>query len=498
MVATSRAPSLAEMADTVAASSVAVDRRALQVDAGDRIGDYVVEHRESSGGFGTVYRAHHVVDRRTVALKVLHPDLANSPGLVRRFRREVMTVNRIRHPNIVEVYELGELRDGRPFFAMEWIDGHTLETELHRRGALSVAEALAALENVADALAAAHELGVVHRDLKADNVMVVPRGDWFDVKLIDFGIAKLLDPESPEAGLTSTGSRLGTPYQMAPEQILGGAIDCRTDVYALGTLLYRLLTGRYPFEGTSALEIEEQHLAAPPPRASDLAPVPVGVDQLIARCMAKQPADRFPGVEAVIAELRAAAVGPTDRPSRRLRAQPRPALAAYAVVRPTADDDDAMDAAEAVSDELARELDALGFDLVSCHGTGTLAVMPLSGHTRVGQRERMQLVARLSRALARLGTTLDVEIALALHRGTVISLVVNGRIEYIGGELLQVPAWTMGMPRDGLVATPQAVADLAPELAIGPVDGSDWLCVAARATDRCPCRSSRCAGCGAR
>src|SRR6266478_5793915 len=177
----------------------------------------------------------------------LDGELAPSPEMVERFVREARVVNRIRHPNIVDIYEFGELDDKRPYFVMELLEGTSLASIVERRGRLSPAQALSYLEPVCDALRAAHAAGVVHRDLKASNVAVVKEGDPPRVKLLDFGIAKLVRTAPGERGLTAVGQRIGTPYAMAPEQIRGGAIDARVDIYALGVLLYQLLTGRYPF-----------------------------------------------------------------------------------------------------------------------------------------------------------------------------------------------------------------------------------------------------------
>src|SRR5688572_17887910 len=240
--------------DTTVGVGEAADGRAAVLSPGITVAGYVVETMSARGGFATVYRARAAATGEIVALKLLHPELSTSSTLVRRFRQEAEALNLIAHRNIVKIFEVGEFTPGRPFLAMEWIHGHTLEAELRRRGTFSADEVLGIMEDLCAGLAAAHDAGVVHRDLKASNVMIVPRGHWFDLKIVDLGIAKLVDNEASGAkqGLTTTGTVIGTPHCMAPEQVLGQQVDQRTDIYALGVLTYFLLTGRYPFQARTA------------------------------------------------------------------------------------------------------------------------------------------------------------------------------------------------------------------------------------------------------
>src|SRR5262245_37814049 len=216
---------------------------------GASAGDYVIESRVASGGCGTVYVATHALLGRRAAVKVLHGRLAASPQMVERFVREARAANIIRHPGIVDIFEFGALSDGRPYFVMELLEGTDLDTLLRMRGRLAFDEVLEILEPVVEALEAAHAAGIVHRDLKASNIMLLNSGGPRAVKLLDFGVAKLLVPEPGAEALTSMGQRLGTPVAMAPEQIRCGPVDARTDVYALGVLIFQMLTGRYPFAG---------------------------------------------------------------------------------------------------------------------------------------------------------------------------------------------------------------------------------------------------------
>lgn len=302
-----QAPTPARRATPAAEAADAESLYGDELGPGAQVGNYVVEALRSRGGFATIYQARHLSLRRLAALKVLHRQLVTSRTILERFHHEAQTANLIRHPHIVDIYELGQLDDGRPYFVMEWLPGRNLEEELAARGRFSPAEALAVLEDVGDALCAAHRVGVVHRDVKAGNIIAVPAGDWFLLKLVDFGIAKLLDTASGQASISSSGARLGTPWNMSPEQILGQRIDARTDIYALGVLLHQMLTGQLPFRAASASEVEELHLNAKPPAVSASVPVSPDLDGVVARCLEKQPANRYPSVAALLAALRRAA-----------------------------------------------------------------------------------------------------------------------------------------------------------------------------------------------
>ncbi|WP_437739006.1 serine/threonine-protein kinase [Sorangium sp. So ce1504] len=289
--------------------------------AGAVVGGYVLDGVRLGGGFGVVHRAVPVGGGAPVALKVLRRGLSLLPAILRRFQREAEVLARLKHPAIVEVRGVGALDDGRPYIAMEWVEGRSLAAELSARGAFSPPEAVALLEEVGGALAAAHAIGVVHRDVKAQNVMVCPGGGGLGapgVKLVDFGIAKLLRPRDVDRarGAKSSSLILGTPLTMAPEQILGGAVDARTDIYAVGLLAYQLVTGELPFQGADAVETEEMHLRAPPPCPSDRAPVSAAFGAVVRRCLAKEPADRYAGVPELLAALRRAVGAPGRQTGR--------------------------------------------------------------------------------------------------------------------------------------------------------------------------------------
>src|SRR5260221_3727684 len=262
---------------------------------GDLAGEYVIMGKIASGGCGTVYTAQHRLLGRKGAVKVLHSRVAGSPEMVERFVREAQVVNCIRHPNMVDIYDFGKLDRKRPYFVMELLEGMNLGSIVERKGRLTPAQALSYLAPVGDALGAAHAAGVVHRDLKASNVVVVKEGDPPRVKLLDFGIAKLMRSAPGERGLTAVGQRIGTPYAMAPEQVRGAAVDHRVDLYGLGGLLFQLLTGRYPFISPDPVEMERLHLESPPPRPSAIAPVSAGGGAVGRPSLARTASRRHPG-----------------------------------------------------------------------------------------------------------------------------------------------------------------------------------------------------------
>ena len=254
------------------------------------VGEYEILRELGSGANGTVYAARHRVLRRRAAIKVLH---AATPDAVDRFAREVRSMNVIKHPGIVDIYEYGQLPDGRPYYVMEFLEGVTLEALLGEREKLTQREAFELLEPICGALMAAHDAGVVHRDIKPSNIFVAKTG----AKLLDFGIAKLIYPQPWEPELTRIDECVGTPTVMAPEQIFNISVDPRTDIYAMGVVLYRALTGQYPFTGND-FEIASRHLRTVPPAPSSITPLSPELDALVLRCLAKSPAARYPSMDA--------------------------------------------------------------------------------------------------------------------------------------------------------------------------------------------------------
>jgi serine/threonine-protein kinase len=300
------------------------------LEPGAAAGAYVIQRRIGAGGCGTVYAAEHRVLGRKVAVKVLHRQLAGMPQFTLRFVQEARAVNLIRHPGIVDIHDFDTLEDGRPFYVMELIDGISLGALLAQRGPLTPREALRILDPVCDALEAAHGRGVIHRDVKASNVIVADRAPQWEVKLVDFGIAKILHPDPAQRGITTQGQRLGTPHYMAPEQLRGEPVDARTDVYALGVLLFRMLTESYPFHSSELDDIERMHLETPPPPPSQWRPVSPAIDAVVLRAMDKHPDRRFESAAAFQAALRVAVDAPAATPAA---PEVSPAIGIYVELR---------------------------------------------------------------------------------------------------------------------------------------------------------------------
>jgi serine/threonine-protein kinase len=263
-------------------------------------GRYEIEELVGTGGMSSVYRARDRVLERRVALKILHEHFSADPEYVERFRREARAIARLNHPNIVTVIDRGEFGK-RQFIVFEHIPGENLKEVVEREGQLPVAQALALTHQIARGLAFAHQHGVVHRDVKPQNVLLDESGT---AKVTDFGIARSLDPGEE---LTQTGTLLGTSDYIAPEQASGEPIDARSDQYSLGVLLYELLTGAVPYPADSFMAVAMRHLRDPVPSVRERRrDVPDRVDKIVVRAMAKSPADRFPSIEAMMGAIEGA------------------------------------------------------------------------------------------------------------------------------------------------------------------------------------------------
>ena len=268
------------------------------------IGNYRVSQKLGEGGMGAVYLAEHPHIGKKVALKILHAEFASNNDVVSRFFNEAKAVNDIGHPNIVDIVDYGVLTtgpsgEGLVYFIMEFLPGITLTELIRRESPLPPERALSICLQVADALSASHKSNIVHRDLKPDNIILIQRGREKDfVKLLDFGIAKLTG-DQPGSRRTRTGLVMGTPAYMSPEQCEGrGNVDHRADIYALGIVLYEMITGRVPFYGEGYGEVLVQHLTqAPPPPSTIRGLIPPHVEQVILKALEKRPEMRFPTMD---------------------------------------------------------------------------------------------------------------------------------------------------------------------------------------------------------
>jgi serine/threonine-protein kinase len=267
-----------------------------ELGAGTVVRDYRIDAVLGQGGMGTVYRATHLPSGTVVALKLMRRDATENPTHVRRFRREAKACSVIRHPNIVSIVELFE-HDGLPAIAQEYVEGSTLAQLLERRGALPLAELAPLMLQVTSAVGTAHAFGIVHRDLKPENVLLRPVAAGLDVRVLDFGIAKLTASDGPAAesmALTRQGALLGTPFYMSPEQAFGmPGIDQRADVWSLGIMIYQCLSGVLPTFGRSFGQVFRHVVSTPFVRLAELCPtLPAELSALVMRMLARSPDER--------------------------------------------------------------------------------------------------------------------------------------------------------------------------------------------------------------
>ncbi len=264
---------------------------------------YRIEHRVGVGGMGTVYLGQHVNLGQKVAIKVLHERHVSKPDLVERFHIEARTYAKVDHPNVVKLMHFDRMADGTTYMVMEYCPGTSMASMLHTETRLDPALAAELAMQIAQGLAATHAAGIVHRDLKPDNIVLTEtRPGRYHVKLLDFGIAKDLDDDGPR--LTQAGMVFGTPEYMAPEQARGQIVDERSDLYALGCVLYEMLTGDPPFTGKDKMRVmHQQATEAPIPPSERLggpSALPGPLEDICLQCLAKRPDDRFPNAEALI------------------------------------------------------------------------------------------------------------------------------------------------------------------------------------------------------
>ncbi len=268
---------------------------------------YRIEELLGRGGMGVVYRVEHVRIGKLMAMKLLHGALAREKDVIKRFKREAEAVSRLDHPNTVQVFDFGQ-SEGMMYLVMEYLPGRDLGQLVKDSGALDFARVARIGAQVCGSVQQAHELGIIHRDLKPENVMVLEDGPTEDfVKVLDFGLAKLRESEeAAEKSITRAGSILGTPYYMAPEHIRGEMVDARSDVYAMGALMYKAVTGVPPFWATTPVGVLTMHLTEelePPSLRAPKRDIPKEADAILGRAMEKDPADRYQDMEELRADL---------------------------------------------------------------------------------------------------------------------------------------------------------------------------------------------------
>jgi serine/threonine protein kinase len=266
---------------------------------------YRILKKLGEGGMGVVYLAEHVVIEKKIALKVLFPDLTRRADLVQRFMQEAKSASRIGHENVIDITDFGQSPEGYVFIAMEYLSGQDLGQVLKASGRMPWARAQPIVLQIAKALRAAHERGIIHRDMKPENIFVLPRDDGREfVKVLDFGIAKVMGLEEDVPRLTRTGMIFGTPEYMSPEQAQGQQVDHRVDIYAVGCIMFHMLTGRVPFKADSFMGILSKHMIETPEPPRSLEPtIDPAVEAVILKAMEKDPGKRFQTMRELVQEL---------------------------------------------------------------------------------------------------------------------------------------------------------------------------------------------------
>lgn len=271
-------------------------------------GRYRIEQKIGEGGMGMVYMATHTTLQKRLALKVLRGDSSRDADVVQRFMQEAQAATSIGHANIIDISDFGRLPDGSVYFVMEYLDGVSLSAMIKRSGSVPMQEAIHLVRQIASALEAAHARGIVHRDLKPDNIFIIRQGnDHRFVKVLDFGVAKVGGAASK---LTKTGMVFGTPHYMSPEQAAGQSVDQRTDIYALGVIMYEMFTGKVPFDADTFMGILSKHMFEVPPRPTDIAGGSLGpLETVILRALEKNPDQRYLSMAELVADLETVAAG---------------------------------------------------------------------------------------------------------------------------------------------------------------------------------------------
>ncbi len=346
------------------------------------VGNYRVTKLLGEGGMGAVYLGEHPVIGRKVAIKVLHTALAADKDIVARFFNEARAIHLIAHPNIVEILDFGQTPDGQPYFIMEYLTGEAL-SEIVARGPISPPEVAALADQMCRALGAAHAKGIVHRDLKPHNVQIIEKDGQPFVKILDFGVAKILAaPDGSQSVKTRTGSLMGTPLYMSPEQCKGaGLLDHRTDIYSLGVMIFEMLAGRPPFMAEGIGELFAKHMLEEAPSLLELAPqTPPAMAAAIMKSLNKELDDRFPSMEdfrkALLGEVQITG-GPAKPAAKRsgaIGAATR-SLAPSQTISPQAQSTTLSSASSEIDDELAPPKRKTGLIIGVVGGLAAAAVV---------------------------------------------------------------------------------------------------------------------------
>jgi eukaryotic-like serine/threonine-protein kinase len=281
-------------------------------------GRYRIERLLGEGGMGMVYKAVHTTLGKPLAIKVLRPEVSKNEEILQRFRQEAQSASQIGNPHIIDISDFGTLPDNSTYFVMEFLSGKSLTVALFE-SKFSTSRTIHVIKQLAGALGAAHDIGIVHRDLKPDNVQLIERGGQKDfVKVLDFGIAKVGGTASK---LTQAGQVFGTPHYMSPEQCAGSNVDQRTDIYAVGVMLYEMVCGRVPFDAENLMGILTKHIYEQPIAPRDLAPpavCPPALEAIIMKCLQKKPDQRYQSMAELAADLDALERGQAPRASREI------------------------------------------------------------------------------------------------------------------------------------------------------------------------------------
>lgn len=296
-------------------------------------GNYRIEKMIGSGGMGAVFQATHLALGNNVAVKVLAPELASDTSLVKRFQREARVGGNLMHPNIVRVQDFGKTDDGVLFMVMEFVDGETLAGKLLKNTRLSLDETIVIVEALCDALTTAHKNNLLHRDLKPANVLIGKLNGRDVVKLLDFGIVKLLQPDEHQSQLTAVGQVFGTPLYMAPEHLMGLTLSAQADLYSLGVMTYEMLTGALPADQEDLRKLLEAKMKAIPSVTDHASDLPAALDEVFTKALASNPEARYATANDFLqaiknarkpdtAKLRARELA--DRPTVEMTPQPQP------------------------------------------------------------------------------------------------------------------------------------------------------------------------------